>query len=190
MEIDFKDFHILECLCKVCKSCLIKKIKLTTEDLVLYNTYEQSNYCFTLEFIKLKTIACFCYNEFNYFGAVNTFTEDEMNDYIKASNERLSQQVQGFCMECESTVSKDDQTSKNKVKNFTVKILETNNRTNSDHVLCSTCFEKYKSISEDKYKSLSTTIHCNLCEIIHNIDPKLWENKLYKNKKCCDCIIF
>lgn len=42
LEFDQKDFHILECFCKVCRFCLIKKIKLSTDDLVIYNSYEQS----------------------------------------------------------------------------------------------------------------------------------------------------
>lgn len=41
-ETNIKDFKLLECNCAVCTTCLIRKIKLATDDVVLYNTYEQS----------------------------------------------------------------------------------------------------------------------------------------------------
>lgn len=41
-ETQQSDFKILECNCRICKNCLIRKIKLATDDLVVYNTYEQS----------------------------------------------------------------------------------------------------------------------------------------------------
>ena len=136
------------------------------------------------------TIACFCYNEFNYIDAVNTFNEIVVIDYIKASNQRLSEQVQGFCMECESSVLKVNQITKNgKISYFPVKILDNNNKTNSNHILCSTCLKNLTL--NTKSGNLITSLHCNLCDLVHIIDQKIWDNKTSNDKKClCDCIIF
>ena len=45
-----------------------------------------------------------------------------MIEYVKSSNERLSQQVQGFCMECESSFPKQKETT-SQIKYFTVIII-------------------------------------------------------------------
>ena len=136
--------------------------------------------------VKIKAIACFCYNEFNYINAVNTFTEAEMMEYINASNDRFTKQALKICMECESTLSKDQSNKEDKESRVNIKI-EMKNQKTIDHILCLICFKKLKSSEKDK---TITALHCNLCDTPHKIDPKIWEIKVSKEKKCCDCIIF
>ena len=112
-----------------------------------------------------------------------------MIEYVKSSNERLSQQVQGFCMECESSFPKQKETT-SQIKYFTVKILDNNIKTTSNHIICLSCFKNHKSI-KDNAGNLISSLHFNLCDIIHIIDTKLWDNKSVNQKKClCDCTIF
>jgi hypothetical protein len=193
-----KDFKQLECNCKICKTCLMSKVKIITEDKVCFNTFEERKFSFKIENEKLKTVHCFCYTEFNYIDAIRKFNEDELKEFLDQANVRLAEQVQDHCLGCEINLPKEatnlhdpnsgQDVPTSKPKGFTVKILENNGKVNTNHIICSKCYKKVKSQMEEDTKP--DQIHCNLCDADHSIDPRVWENKLNEKKCICDCIIF
>ena len=160
--------------------------------MIQYTTIHLNKVIFVnqLEFLKLYRIDCFCFGDFNYVNAINILSEKDIEQYVKASIERLSDQVKNFCMECETNILKENIQKTLKTKSFLVKITDSNEETTTpNHIICNNCFKIQKAKMNEDNKQIST-LHCHLCEAMHNIDPQLWENKAEKGKKCtCDCVI-
>lgn len=135
------------------------------------------------EIVKLKTVACFCYNEFDYKNAIEQFKEEELKEYIDESYVRLSQQVQLFCMNCEQNMQKDMNTKNTYTTYISVELQDEKSKVTANHLLCKKCYKSLKGNG-------ATKIKCNLCETNHSVAPVLWKKKIIEKKCHCDCTIF
>ena len=154
-----------------------------------------------LEIVKIKTIACFCNSEFDYKNAISTFSEIDLEEYKKTSETRLKEQVQSVCLDCEIALPKEKESDMEnedggqienvpttKTKGFSVKVIDDAGKVVSKHMICTKCFKAHKR-KLDYEEDYVGKIQCTLCDVVHDIDPSLWRNKLAE-KSCCDCIIF
>ena len=167
----------LKCECKLCKTCLIRKLKVATNDKIYLNAYEKSKIFLYKEHLKLQPTKCFCSGNFDVDIAINLISND-LVEYLKKSHERLAVMACKYCLFCEASVVNNQEKSPQILR---VKVLD--QAYNFNHVVCLKCHEKNKNIRLD-------SIQCQICDSIHQIDINIWEKHIkLENDSCSSCCL-
>lgn len=170
----------LKCGCQVCKSCLVKKLKTVTNDKIYLSPFEKKH---------LKSSQgekCFCGGEtpFDIDYAIEILAND-IKMYKTKADERQAMQTKKFCLHCGTCVESNPYENKNE-KKITCYGVITKDEMPVPHVMCLKCHEKNKDMQPDLF-------NCQICEVWHKIDTKLWSEKgANKNNDDCSgcCVIF
>lgn len=194
------DLNQLSCSCLMCRGCLLKMIKKSTDNKIILTKYEKSIN---------KGHYCTCVGIFNIAEATTLIKEPFTEEYNQAMI-RMAQIVANNCMICCRNLLEDNKNNNNEANNpanakkkdyVQLKIAKQNNNQlkfgidyiDSDHLICFKCIKKLgldnssysikkkrEKVKDKKVKGNDREIdiedqlaqYCTICNIEHIIDKK------------------
>jgi len=181
---NFNFMSKLPCDCRICKLCIITKLKQITKEKVVYNEFEKRN----VDLANHPGITCKCGMKYSYENSL-VYLQDLVKDFYALANQRLEEIVNITCMICETKATEMDIKAKNF---FAIPVIDkVEDANNFLHCMCKGCYDNKRNIVVNEKKMINI-IQCQICDTKHNIDVRVWNIKDDKEEgdeascKCCN----